>query len=52
MLGFAALHEPVLPPDRRRDEARRCARRALSILTEHPRATAVLALAAAVERNP
>jgi DNA-binding NarL/FixJ family response regulator len=51
MLGFAELFDPVLPPQRRREEARRCARRALSIVTEHPRATAVVALADAEDGN-
>ncbi len=47
MLGFAELHDPVLPPARRLDEARRCARRALALASDHPRATAVLSLAEA-----
>jgi tetratricopeptide (TPR) repeat protein len=45
MLGFAELFDPVLPPASRADEARRAARRALGLAPEHPRATAVLALA-------
>jgi tetratricopeptide (TPR) repeat protein len=45
MLGFAELHDPVLPPAGRLEEARRCARRALALAPDHPRATAVLALA-------
>ena len=49
MLGFAELYDPVLPAAARRDEARRCARRALAVAPDHPRATAVLALAAAEE---
>lgn len=49
MLAFAELHDPVLPPSGRRDEARRCARRALALAPDHPRATAVLALAEADE---
>jgi CheY-like chemotaxis protein len=49
MLGFAELHDPVLPAAARRDEARRCARRALALAPDHPRATAVLALAEAEE---
>jgi tetratricopeptide (TPR) repeat protein len=47
MLGFAELHDPVLPATARREEARRCARRALALAPDHPRATAVLALAEA-----
>jgi tetratricopeptide (TPR) repeat protein len=46
MLGFAELHDPVLPAAERLEEARRCARRALALAPDHPRATAVLALAA------
>jgi tetratricopeptide (TPR) repeat protein len=45
MLAFAALHDPVLPPSERAQEARRVARRALGLDPEHPRALAVLALA-------
>jgi tetratricopeptide (TPR) repeat protein len=51
MLGFAELHDPVLPPAQRRDEARRCARRALALTPDHPRATAVLSLAEADDGN-
>jgi tetratricopeptide (TPR) repeat protein len=47
MLGFAELHDPVLPASGRREEARRCARRALALTPDHPRATVVLALAEA-----
>jgi tetratricopeptide (TPR) repeat protein len=49
MLAFAELHDPVLAPAERREEARRCARRALALTPEHPRATAVLSLAAEAE---
>jgi CheY-like chemotaxis protein/tetratricopeptide (TPR) repeat protein len=49
MLGFAELYDPVLPAAARRDEARRCARRALALSPDHPRATAVMALAEAEE---
>ncbi|WP_242395675.1 DUF4388 domain-containing protein [Anaeromyxobacter oryzisoli] len=45
MLGFAELFDPVLPRSARIAEARRNARRALALAPEHPRATAVLALA-------
>lgn len=45
MLGFAELFDPVLPRSERIAEARRCARKALSLTPDHPRATAVLALA-------
>jgi CheY-like chemotaxis protein len=45
MLGFAELFDPLLPRSRRASEARRHARRALQLAPEHPRATAVLALA-------
>ncbi|BDG02040.1 DUF4388 domain-containing protein [Anaeromyxobacter oryzae] len=45
MLGFAELFDPVLPRSERIAEARRQARRALSLAPDHPRATAVLALA-------
>jgi CheY-like chemotaxis protein/tetratricopeptide (TPR) repeat protein len=45
MLGFAELFDPVLPAAERAQEARRCARRALAVSADHPRATAVLALA-------
>lgn len=51
MLGFAELHDPVLAPPQRREEARRCARKALALAEGHPRATAVLALAEADEGN-
>jgi CheY-like chemotaxis protein len=47
MLGFAELHDPVLPPSQRAAEARRCARKALQLDPEHARAVAVLALAEA-----
>ncbi len=46
MLGFAELFDPVLPPPARAQEARRAARKALALEADHPRATAVLALAA------
>jgi len=49
MLAFAELHDPMLSAPQRREEARRCARRALAMAPEHPRATAVLALAADAE---
>jgi CheY-like chemotaxis protein/tetratricopeptide (TPR) repeat protein len=45
MLAFAELFDPVLPATERVAEARRCARRALSLAPEHRRALAVLALA-------
>jgi DNA-binding response OmpR family regulator/tetratricopeptide (TPR) repeat protein len=45
MLAFAALHDPVLPPSERAQEARRVAGRALGLAPDHPRALAVLALA-------
>ena len=45
MLGFAELHDPVLPRAARAQEARRSARRALALEADHPRAIAVLALA-------
>ena len=45
MLAFAELHDPVLPPSERAQEARRVARKALGLDPEHPRALAVLALA-------
>jgi tetratricopeptide (TPR) repeat protein len=45
MLGFAELYDPVLPPPERAQEARRAARKALALAPDHPRATAVLALA-------
>jgi CheY-like chemotaxis protein len=45
MLGFAQLFDPVLPHAERLAEARRQARRALALAPEHPRASAVLALA-------
>ncbi len=45
MLGFAALHDPALPPSERAQEARRCARQALALAPGHARAAAVLALA-------
>ena len=46
MLGFAELFDPVLPRPARAQEARRAARKALALAADHPRATAVLALAA------
>lgn len=46
MLGFAALHDPALPPSQRALEARQSAIRALALAPDHPRAAAVLALAA------
>jgi CheY-like chemotaxis protein/tetratricopeptide (TPR) repeat protein len=45
LLGFAALFDPVLPPPARAQEARRAARRALALAPDHPRASAVAALA-------
>jgi len=45
MLAFAELHDPLLAPPARIAEARRCARRALALAPDHPRATAALALA-------
>jgi DNA-binding response OmpR family regulator/tetratricopeptide (TPR) repeat protein len=49
MLGFAELFDPLLPPAGRAAEARKCARRALALAEDHPRATAVVALAAQAE---
>jgi hypothetical protein len=46
MLAFAELFDPLLPAAGRAAEARRCAKRALALAEGHPRATAVLALAA------
>lgn len=46
MLGFTALHDPALPPSERAHAARRSARQALALAPAHPRAAAVLALAA------
>jgi cytochrome c-type biogenesis protein CcmH/NrfG len=46
MLGFAQLFDPVLPRPARAQEARRAARKALALAPDHPRASAVLALAA------
>jgi DNA-binding response OmpR family regulator/tetratricopeptide (TPR) repeat protein len=51
MLAFASLHDPVLPPGQRADEARKAARRALAITADHPRALAVLALAESSRGN-
>ncbi len=45
MLGFAELFDPVLPATARAQEARRAARKALALAPDHPRATAILALA-------
>jgi CheY-like chemotaxis protein len=45
MLAFAELFDPALPRPERAQEARRTAKRALALAPEHPRATAVLALA-------
>jgi len=45
MLAFAELFDPVLPRPARAQEARREARKALALAADHPRATAVLALA-------
>jgi len=47
MLAFASLFDPVLPKGERAGEARRVARRALSIAPDHPRASAALGLAEA-----
>ncbi|HEX9242117.1 MAG TPA: DnaJ domain-containing protein [Anaeromyxobacter sp.] len=49
MLAFAELFDPLLPASGRVAEARRCAKRALGLAEGHPRATAVLALAAQAE---
>lgn len=49
MLAFAALHDPALPATERPQEARRHARRALALAPDHPRAVAVVALAAHAE---
>ncbi len=48
MLGFAELHDPVLPRSQRAAEARKSARKALQLQPDHPRATAGLALAEAL----
>ncbi|HET8542216.1 MAG TPA: DUF4388 domain-containing protein [Anaeromyxobacter sp.] len=48
MLGFAELHDPVLPRTQRAAEARRCARKALQLQPDHVRAVAVLGLAEAL----
>jgi CheY-like chemotaxis protein/tetratricopeptide (TPR) repeat protein len=45
MLAFAELFDPVLPPTSRAQEAKRGAKKALALAPDHPRATAVLALA-------
>jgi CheY-like chemotaxis protein len=45
MLAFAELHDPGVPASERAEEARRVARKALALAPDHPRATAVLALA-------
>ncbi len=45
MLGFAELHDPVLPPTARAAEARARARAALELDSGHLRAMVVLALA-------
>ncbi len=45
MLGFAELHDPVLPPTARAAEERASARAAIELDSCHPRATGVLALA-------
>jgi len=45
MLAFAELFDPVLPHAVRAQEAKRAARKALALAPNHPRATAVLALA-------
>jgi tetratricopeptide (TPR) repeat protein len=45
MLAFASLHDPVLPPTQRAEEARKVAKRALALAPEHVRALSVLALA-------
>jgi DNA-binding NarL/FixJ family response regulator len=47
MLGFAELFDPVLPRNERAQEARKNARKALALAPDHPRASAVLALAEA-----
>jgi CheY-like chemotaxis protein len=45
MFAFAELLDPSLPPRERASEARRLARKALALAPDHPRASAVLALA-------
>jgi Flp pilus assembly protein TadD len=45
MLAFAELFDPVLARTDRAQEARRAARKALALAPDHPRASAVLALA-------
>lgn len=52
MLAFAELFDPVLPRSQRVSEARKNARKALSLDPEHPRATAVLALAEEMAGDP
>jgi len=51
MLAFACLHDPVLPPGQRAEEARKSAKKALALAPEHARALAVLALAEATKGN-
>jgi len=45
MLAFAELFDPALPAAGRAQEAKRAARRALALAPDHPRASAVLAIA-------
>jgi hypothetical protein len=52
MLAFAELFDPLLPAPGRVAEARRWARRARGLAEGHPRATAVLALAAQADGDP
>jgi CheY-like chemotaxis protein/tetratricopeptide (TPR) repeat protein len=52
MLGFAELFDPVLPHAVRAQEAKRAARKALALAPDHPRATAVLALAGEALGDP
>ncbi|HEX9049778.1 MAG TPA: DUF4388 domain-containing protein [Anaeromyxobacter sp.] len=52
ILGFAELHDPVLPRSQRAAEARRCARKALQLDPDHARAIAVLALAEEAAGDP
>jgi tetratricopeptide (TPR) repeat protein len=51
MLAFASLHDPVLPPGQRAEEARKAAKKALALAPEHVRALSVLALAEAARGN-
>ncbi|HSN16183.1 MAG TPA: DUF4388 domain-containing protein, partial [Anaeromyxobacteraceae bacterium] len=51
MLAFASLHDPVLPPGQRAEEARKMAKKALALAPDHARALSVLALAEAAKGN-